>query len=58
MDNLERYLKTNLNKGIIDHAIRASEKEDGTIVFYIHAVNADSETQDFAVQRNILIALK
>ena len=57
MDNLQRYLQENLDKGIIDHTLRASKREDGTIVFYIHAVNASSQTLDFAVDGNTLVAL-
>lgn len=57
-DNLEAYLQNNLDKGIIDHVIRADRDESGAIKFYIHAVNADSNIQDFVVLGNRLTALK
>ncbi|EIJ79144.1 hypothetical protein PB1_16344 [Bacillus methanolicus PB1] len=52
--NLEQYLKENLEKGVIDHAIRVTKDSLGTVTFYIHPVNADGDTLDFIVQGNKL----
>lgn len=55
LNSLEQYLKENLEKGIIDHAIRATINEHGNVTFYIHANGQDSDTLDFMVKKNILI---
>lgn len=52
--NLEQYLIENIEKGVIDFSIRASLKEDGRVVFYIHPSDQDGETLDFELQGNNL----
>jgi hypothetical protein len=51
--NLEDYFRQNLEKGIIDFSLRASETVHG-IQFYIHPTDKDGETMDFVVDKNTL----
>lgn len=55
--NLEQYLKDNIKRNIIDHSIRASTDQFGTISFYIHPANTDGDTLDFVVRQNNLVQL-
>ncbi len=51
---LEEYLKSNCDRQIIDHLIRAEIGNDGKPRFYIHPANASGETLDFVVTKNQL----
>ena len=50
---LEEYLRADLARGVIDHAIRA-EVNGGEVKFYIHPANESGDTLDFAVAGNFL----
>jgi len=50
MKTLEQYMKENLDDEIIDHAVRASRDEYGTVRFYIHPDGHDGDTLDFRVR--------
>lgn len=54
MKTLSEYLNENYDKGVIDHMVRASFNDDGTMSFYIHADGYDSDTLDFVVKENRL----
>lgn len=49
MKTLEEYLLENIEKGFIDHSLRAQIDEDGSVSFYIHANGHNSDTLDFWV---------
>lgn len=51
---LEQYLKSNCERQVIDHAIRAEIGKDGNPRFYIHPANVSGETLDFVVTKNQL----
>ena len=51
---LEQYLKSNCERQVIDHAIRAEIGEDGNPRLYIHPSGVDGETLDFVVTKNQL----
>ena len=48
-NSLEAFFRKHLNKGIIDYSVRAHEKENGHITFYIHPSGCDGDTVDFEV---------
>lgn len=52
---LESYLADCLARGLIDHALRASQDVDGQIRFYLHPLNADGATPQFVVTGNSLV---
>lgn len=54
---LEKYLRDELARGIIDHQLRARINEEGVVVFYIHPAGKDGCTVDFSVKYNDLITL-
>lgn len=56
MKTFEKYLAENLERGVIDHAIRVRAGEDGKPVFYIHPQGVDGDTLDFTVDANRLCA--
>lgn len=49
---LEEYLQKNMQKHVVDHAVRAYIDSDGQLSFYIHPFNVDGETLYFAVEEN------
>lgn len=51
---LEQYLKSNCERQVIDHAIRAEIGKDGCPRFYIHPSGVSGETLDFVVTKNQL----
>lgn len=51
---LEQYLKTNCERQVTDHSIRAEIGTDGNPRFYIHPANVSGETLDFVVTKNQL----
>lgn len=51
---LEQYLKTNCERQVIDHAIRAEIGQDGCPRFYIHPAGVSGDTLDFVVTKNQL----
>lgn len=51
---LEQYLKTNCERKVIDHAIRAEIGKDGNPRFYIHPSGVSGDTLDFVVTKNQL----
>lgn len=51
---LEQYLKSNCERQVIDHAIRAEIGKDGNPRFYIHPANVSGDTLDFVVTKNQL----
>ena len=55
---LEEYLLLGLENEIIDHVIRARVTKDDKVVFYIHPLGKDGETQDFHIQDNELTLLE
>lgn len=58
MKSLEQYLRENVQKGAIDHIIRASVDSDGLVTFYIHPHGVDGDTLDFSVDGNQLHAMQ
>ena len=58
MKTLEQYLRENVQKGAIDHMIRASVDSDGWVTFYIHPHGVDGDTLDFSVSGDQLFALQ
>ena len=57
MKTFEEYLQDSIAKGVIDHQIRAKATPAGRVSFYVHPVNMNADTLDFAVQNNSLFAL-
>lgn len=53
--SLEDYLRDDYQRGVIDHAIRASVDDEGVVTFYIHPHGKDGDTMDFEVHRNRLM---
>lgn len=51
---LETYFAECLQRGVIDHALRASLNANGHVEFYIHPANTDGRTLDFVVSGNSL----
>ena len=51
-ETLEDYLRKNYNKGKIDFSVRCNV--DSGVSFYIHPVNEDGKTKDYAVYGDIL----
>lgn len=51
----EQYLLDSLENDVIDHVLRVSKTNDGTVSFYVHPYTASGETLDFVVQGNTLI---
>jgi hypothetical protein len=52
---LEQYLRENVEKGAIDHSIRATITSEGNVEFYIHPLNVSGDTLDFMVCNNALV---
>jgi len=48
-NSLEDYFRNYLKDGIIDFSVRAREKANGHITFYIHPAGKDGKTVDFEV---------
>jgi hypothetical protein len=46
------YLKKDIDRGVIDHSLRAEYVADGVIKFYIHPENVGGETPTFFVKGN------
>jgi hypothetical protein len=57
MKTLEQFLTENVEKGVIDFSLRATQEDKYTVRFYIHALGHDSETLDFMVDENMLIPI-
>lgn len=53
--SLEQYLVTAIERGQIDHALRASRDASGKVTFYIHPALGDGETLDLVVRGNELV---
>ena len=51
---LEQYLKSNCERQVTDHAIRAEIGKDGNPRFYIHPAGVSGDTLDFVVTKNQL----
>lgn len=49
---LEQYLLAAIERGQIDHALRASRTPAGKVTFYVRPLNGDGETLDFVVRGN------
>jgi hypothetical protein len=47
--SLERYLWDNLDRGVIDHAVRALRDADGKVTFYIHPASVSGDTCGYDV---------
>lgn len=54
---LERYLREALERGAIDHSLRAHQWPDGRIAFYLHPSGRDGMTVDFQAAGNLLAPL-
>jgi len=54
MKTLDKYIKENHERGIIDHALRANVDENGRITFYIHPANAEGDTLDYELNDEML----
>lgn len=52
---LEQYLSDAMDRGVIDHALRAHRGLDGKITFYVRPSGADGETLDFVVRGNAMV---
>lgn len=52
---LESYLADCMARGLIDHALRASQDVDGNIRFYLHPLDADGATPQFQVAGNSVV---
>ena len=46
---LEEYLRQNIERGVIDHSLRAEIDADGHVNFYIHPESVDGETVDLRI---------
>ena len=57
MKTFEQYFKDNNINGNIDHSIRATVRESGKVLFYIHPSNISGDTLDFEVEGNNLIPI-
>lgn len=57
MKTLERYLHENMDREVIDFAVRARNLGNGRMGFYIHPDSRDGETLDFVVTGNALDTL-
>lgn len=53
--SLEQYLSDAMDRGVIDHALRAHRGLDGKVTFYIHPSGVDGETLDFVVRGNAMV---
>jgi hypothetical protein len=58
MKNLEEYFRSDLSRNVIDHSVRAQLDSDGNVKFYIHPMNVDGETPEFAVRGSSLLPMK
>lgn len=52
---LEQYLAAAIDRGQIDHVLRASRSLSGKVTFYVRPLNGDGETLDFVVRDNALV---
>jgi len=52
--NIENYLRSLIQRGIIDFHLRAEIANDGRVTFCIHPDGKDGETADFEVAGNQL----
>lgn len=50
---LQKYLKENHDRGVIDHELRAIDV-NGKTTFYVHPKGVDGDTLDFEVSGNEL----
>lgn len=55
MKTLERYFHENMDRDVVDFAVRARHYGNGQIGFYIHPDGRDGETLDFYVAGNELL---
>lgn len=51
-NTLEQYLGAAIDRGQIDHVLRASRSLNGKVTFYVRPLNGDGETLDFVVRGN------
>lgn len=51
-NTLEQYLGAAIDRGQIDHVLRASRSLSGKVTFYVRPLNGDGETLDFVVRGN------
>lgn len=54
--SLEQYLSDAMDRGVIDHALRAHRGLDGKVTFYVRPSGVDGETLDFVVRGNAMVA--
>jgi hypothetical protein len=55
--SLEQYFRSDLQRLVLDHRIRAQLDAKGDVVFYIHPDGRDGDTLDFKVVGNTLTQL-
>lgn len=53
--SLEQYLSDAMDRGAIDHALRAHRGLDGKVTFYVRPLSGDGETLDFVVRGNGMV---
>lgn len=51
-NTLEQYLGAAIDRGQIDHVLRAHRAPCGKVTFYVRPLNGDGETLDFVVRGN------
>lgn len=52
---LEQYLVAAIERGQVDHALRAFRAPSGKVTFYVRPLNGDGETLDFVVRDNAMV---
>jgi hypothetical protein len=53
--NLEELFRKNLERGVIDFALRVSSTPGEPVRFYIHPASVFGDTLDFEVSKNTLV---
>ncbi len=54
MKTLEQYIHENMDRDVVDFAVRVRSYGNGKVGFYIHPEGRDGETLDFVVEGNTL----
>lgn len=54
---LQQYLTSESKRGVIDHALRAHVRPDGSVAFYIHPAHVDGPTKDFVTFEAAVVPL-
>lgn len=57
MKTLEQYLRDDIERHVIDHALRARVNENDEVVFYIHPFGVNGDTLDFKITGNDIVPL-